>query len=345
MTRLLTALLSLTAITASAQNTELFGTGKPVKYHEETLDRRFMKSGFAKMLASGTDNPACVQLLGGMLTVLAEAAPMMHKRDENFFIDPVLQDALNTQLSTPAFPAMQYFVAMVRRVMLLGRMPDEWLETAKNLNSTVKVIDLAKLKQINEGVALADSAYFSIPVLRQAFVQDVLAANSAVTTDVVATFRDTYLDRDIAWGGATLLDAGLNKPKGKNAKRKTSLAEDTELVAILEWLPPDPRKQQVDLLNTKPVKVDPVRIIVKLSPKQFLDLEKVARGQRMLVKGRFWEMTASMHELEVREGRLFYDRDFSNGVLLGRPEDVAQCPIAVNELTGLAPQQPGGFAH
>ena len=49
--------------------------------------------------------------------------------------------------------------------------------------------------------------------------------------------------------------------------------------------------------------------------------------------------------LEVRDGLIFDDRDWSSGVLLGRPQDVATCAVAINELTGTAPQQPGGFAH
>ncbi|MBS1150943.1 MAG: hypothetical protein H6Q89_2641, partial [Myxococcaceae bacterium] len=42
---------------------------------------------------------------------------------------------------------------------------------------------------------------------------------------------------------------------------------------------------------------------------------------------------------------LFEDRDFSRGVVLGDPNSVAQCPLAINELTGVAPVQPGGFRH
>jgi 3-mercaptopyruvate sulfurtransferase SseA len=106
--------------------------------------------------------------------------------------------------------------------MIDKRVPDEWLETAKKLNTKVKIIDLAKLKMANEGLAPVDSFGFTIGKLKERYAAEALAANSAVTTDVVATFRDSYLDRDVAWGGATLIDARpasffLGKEKAPNA--------------------------------------------------------------------------------------------------------------------------------
>lgn len=340
---LLTLVVSLPAL---AQKEELFGTGKPPNFREETMDRRFAKSKFAKLLNAGTEDPNCVQLLGGVLVALAEIAPMLHKKDENFTLAPELQEALQTQLSAPNFPAVAYLVSMVRRIMIDKRLSDEWLATADALNKKVKLIDLAKLKMINEQINLVDSAYFSIPLLKQRYQVEALNANSAVTTDVVATFRDTYLDRDVAWGGATLLDIGINQPKGKKGKKKLYRdAEAEELVAVLQWIPPDPRLNQLNLLAQAPVKVIPVIIYVRLQSKQYADIEKFHRGQRVMVKGRFWEMNKDVTELEVRDGLIFDDRDWSQGVLLGRPEDISKCAAAVNELTGTAPQQPGGFAH
>jgi hypothetical protein len=199
---------------------------------------------------------------------------------------------------------------------------------------------------INEQITLVDSADLTILKLRERYNVEALNANSAVTTDVVASFRDTYLDRPVAWGGATLLDIGINQPKGKKGKKKLYLrASAEELVAVLSYVPPDPRMNQVNLLAQAPIKVDPIIIYVKLQPKQYADVEKFHRGQRVMVKGHFWEMTKDALQLEVRDGLLFDDRDWSGGVLLGRPEDVATCPAAINELTGTAPQQPGGFKH
>jgi hypothetical protein len=322
---------------------ELFGTGKPPNFRAEALDRKFAKSKFAKMLNTGTNDPACVQLLGGLFVALAEIAPRLHKRDENFWLDPALVAAVNEQLTTPRFPAMAYLVQMVRRIMIDHRLPDEWLATATALNKVVKIIDLPKLKLINEQVQLIDSVYFSIPLMRQRYLVEALSANSAVTTDVVQTFKDTYLDRDVAWGGAQLIDIGVNQPKGK--KRRFADAAPEELVAVVQWVPPDPRKVELDLLSKAPTKVDPVIIYARLQPKQYTDLEKLFRNQRVMLKGRLWEMTRNGLEIELREALVFGDLDWSQGVTLANPAEIAGCPVAINELTGLAPAQLGGFGH
>lgn len=334
------------ASNAFAQKEELFGNGKPPNFREEKMDSRFVKSKFAKLLVAGTEDPGCVQLLGGLFVALAEIAPVIHKRDENFTLPPELREALQTQLSTPGFPAVAYLVAMVRKIMIEKRLPDEWLATAVALNKKVKLIDLAKLRMINEGLTPVDSAYFTIPMLKQRYLVEAINANSAVTTDVIAAFRDTYLDRSVAWGGATLVDIGVNQPKGKGKKKKRYRdAEAEELVAVLQWIPQDPRMNEVNLLAQAPVKVEPVTIYVRLQSKQFSDIEKFHRGQRVLIKGTFWEMTKTLTELEVRDGLIFDDRDWSAGVLLGRPEEVATCRVAINELTGTAAKQVGGFGH
>lgn len=345
MRRLSSALVVLLAVPAFAQKEEIFGSGKEPTYREENMDRRFLKSKLNKLLSTGSDDPACVELMGGLFVALAEIAPVLHRRDDNFTLAPELQNAVNTQLTTPSFPAMGNLIEMVRKVMIDHRLSDEWLQTATALNKTVKLIDLAKLRLINEQISLVDSSYFTIPMLEQRYEAEVVQANSAVTTDVLETFKDTYLDRDVAWGGATLLDIGVNNPKGKKGKKKYRGAEAEELVAVLQWIPHDPRMDQLNLLAQAPVKVTPIFIYVRLQPKQYADLEKFRRGQRVLVKGRFWNMNKTATELEIRDAMLFDDRDWSTGVLLGRPEDIAACPAAINELTGTAPAQPGGFGH
>jgi hypothetical protein len=307
----------------------------------------------AKLLKEGTVEPGCVQMLGALLTALAEVAPVLHKRDDTFGLDPNLQAALQGQVSTPAFPAMAYFVSMVRRVLIDRRLPDEWFETAKALNTQVKIIDVGKLKMMNEGLTYIDAAAFTLPVLRQRYYMEVAGANSAVTTDVAATFRDTYLDRNVAWGGAIMLDSGSNAPKkGQKGPKKYTAVEFGELVSILEWTPPDPRKTEIDYYGDSSKKPPPpIRIIAKLSPKQYTDIERVYKGQRMLVRGNFWEMAVvgegpmrEIREVEVRDAQLFEDRDW-HGAVLADPSVVASCPAAINELTGTMPSQPGGFKH
>lgn len=337
-------LAALLAAPALAQKEDVFGTGKAPVYREETMDRRFAKSRLAKMLKEGSDDIACVQLMGALFVALAEIGPTLHKRDENFLLDPNLQAAIQTQVTTPQFPAMAYLLSMVRRVLIDKRLPDEWFETAKKLNTQVKIIDLGKLKMMNEGITLVDSHVFTIPLLKNRYLTEVVGANSAVTTDVAGSFRDAYLDRAVAWGGATLIDAGSNAPKKKKGK-KYNPVEFGELVAILEWLPPDPRKTEIDFYGDSSKKPPPpVKIIAKLAPKQYQDLEKAFRGQRMLVRGQFWEMNRDVTEVEVRDAVLFDDRDWY-GAMLADPNVIATCPAAINELTGIGPAQPGGFKH
>src|SRR5258708_636317 len=129
MRRALFALLFVAALPAHAQRDVFFGTGKSIVFKDTDTDRRFAKTRVAKALAAGTEDPNCVQLLGGLLTALGEALPYMHKKDENFILDPYVLQAVQTQLSNDRFPGTAYFAAMVRRVLIDGRVPDEWLAT------------------------------------------------------------------------------------------------------------------------------------------------------------------------------------------------------------------------
>jgi hypothetical protein len=55
-------------------------------------------------------------------------------------------------------------------------------------------------------------------------------------------------------------------------------------------------------------------------------------------------MNRDVTEVEVRDAVLFEDRDWY-GAVLADPNVIATCPAAINELTGIAPTQPGGFKH
>jgi hypothetical protein len=89
----------------------------------------------------------------------------------------------------------------------------------------------------------------------------------------------------------------------------------------------------------------PVRVTARLAEQQYLDLAKLPRGTRVIVRGRLWELSRGGNELEVRDALLFEDRDWSQNNALVDPSAVSACPFATNELTGIAPRQPGGFAH
>jgi len=356
MRRLVLLVVLASALPALAQKQKFFGNGKPLVFREEGRDRQFAKTKFAKALVSGTDDPNCQQLLGGMLTLLAEIIPTLHARDANFVLDPALINAAQLQLGTvtgqaqvgydvvqtPRWPSLDYLQAMVRRVLIDKRVPDEWLATAEAINETVEIIDVGKLKMGNEKLKLVDSGYFTLPALRDRYEVEVLRANSAVTTDVQAAFRDAYLDREVAWGNLTLLDTGVKAQK-RFVKGKKLPPGMEELGAVLQWTPPDPRQHEIQYTARKAP--PPVILYVHLNARQFLDLEKVPVGKRVLIKGRFWEMNQTVTEVEIKEALLFEDRDFSAGVILADPNAVMQCPLAVNDLTGIAPVQPGGFRH
>jgi hypothetical protein len=327
--------LSLTALPAFAQKDVFFGDGKPPLYQESETDRRFTKSKVNKALTHGTADANCVQLLGGLLTALAEVGPTLHNRDENFTLDPVLLEAVNTQLTTNRFPAVAYLAAMVRRVMIDRKLPDEWLTIAEQLNKQVQIIDVGKLRYLNDGIHPIDSFTFTLPALRERYDLEVKRATAIAQPDAAAEFRDVYLDREIAWGALTLLEIAP-------AKRRSG-DEAESLEAILEWTPPQPQQHQLILHAVK--KTPGVKVIARLAVKQYLDLAKVPRGKRMLVRGRFWEMNRGLTEVEVRDALLFEDRDWSRGVLLAENRAAFSCPFASNELTGVAPKQPGGFKH
>ncbi len=329
-----------------AQKEYFFRPGKEkLLFKDQDLDRRFKKSKLGKALDASTVDPNCVQLIGGLFAALAEIGPYFHRRDENFTLDPVLLNAVQTQLSTRFFPASEYLLAMVRRVLIENKLPDEWLALAAAINPQVQIIDVGKLRMMNEGINQIDSFHFTLPALRERYIVEVGAANSAVTSDVSATFRDTYLDRQVAWGGAVLVDAGVTKKEKKGKGKKFDPNEIEEVSAILEWLPPDPSSREVNFFAKKLDKPEPVQVIARLRPRQYLDLERLPIGKRLIVKGRFWQMNLAMTQVEVRDALLFEDRDFSRGVWLGDPTAIAQCPLAINQLTGLAPVQPGGFKH
>ncbi len=336
-----------------AQVHPLFGTGKPPVFREEETDRRFARSKVNRGLIQGTEDPNCVQVLGALLTVVGEIAPQLHKRDESFTVDPGLLQALNSQLTNPRFSGSAYMAAMVRRVLIDRKLPDEWLASAEVLNKKVQIIDLGKLRLLNDGVRPIDSFFFTLPALKERYDVEVTRANSVAAKTAAAEFRDNYLDRDVTWGGLTLVDVRAvkapapppsPKKKGRAAKPEPTEAEEPEtLIAELTWQPVPPKTNTLVLLAEKPPV--PVRIVAKLAPKQYLALDKLPRGKRMMVKGRLWEMGAGANQFELREALLFEDRDWSRGVLLAEPQAVFACPLAINELTGTAPKQPGGFAH
>jgi hypothetical protein len=343
------ALLALLPTAASAQPDVFFGpTDHPVVFVEEDLDKRFARTQLGRALSEGTDDPSCMHVLGGLFTLLAEAAPTLHKRDQNFYLDPTLVHAMNVQLTSPRFPGNAALVAMVRRVMIERRLPEAWLSVAAHVNQRVMIIDMGKLQFLAHGTRPVESYFFTIPALRQRYELEVLRATTASQGDAVAAFRDAYLDREVAWGALRLIDVGPPAPvkpvKGKKGKQPRAPPPADYLVARLEVLEPAPDAQQLQLFgNTR--KDKPTIIEARLADTQYVNVARIPRGKRLMVRGRFWEMSDDLKRLELRDALLFEDRDWSAGALLADPGAVAACPLAINELAGTAPVQPGGFGQ
>jgi hypothetical protein len=339
MARLRTTLFALLCLPALAFAQQaptaaaIFGNGKPVQFRPQDMDRRFDRSLFARALSRGTADPACAQVITGMLAVLADAAPSLHRRDENFTADPGMVRALSTQLTTQRFPGTAYLAAMVRKVMLEKKLPPEWLKVALQLDPSGQKIDLARLKFLADGVDPIDSMYFTFSVLLQRYGIEVTRANSAAAPTALRDFRETYLDHDVAWGGMTLLDIKADKADD---------GVEGGMVAKLEIRPTDPDAGKAWAQFVHKKKPKPWRFTVHLRPTQYERLTEIPKGSRVLVRGRLYEFNASLTEFELRDGLLFLDHSGA-AVSLASPAEVAQCPVAMDELHGVAPTQPGGF--
>jgi hypothetical protein len=324
---------------ALAQPDVFFGAGNAQSFREEEVDKRFTRSAVNKALLRGTDKPACEELVRGLLTVLAEAAPTLHKRDQNFYVDPVLVHSLQTQVSTPRFPATAYLAAMVRRVMIDKKMPQEWLQVATLVNPARPTIDVGKLRFLADGVKPIDSFVFTLPALRERYEVEVNRANSIAHDTAELEFRESYLDRDVAWGDLTLVDIGPDR-------RRKGSEKFYGLLAYLEWRPPQvqaPHPAVKEFLQ--PTASPPVKVYARLAEQQYVDVAKLPRGKRLIARGRLWDFGNRMREVELRDALLFEDRNWAEGAFIADPRLVASCPFARNELPGAGSMQPGGFAQ
>jgi hypothetical protein len=99
-----------------------------------------------------------------------------------------------------------------------------------------------------------------------------------------------------------------------------------------------------------------MRLVVTLAPEQYIDLKKVVVSQKYLVRGRFYGFKPGKPgqppmTVDVREGLLFEDHDWTNYGGFADANDVEQCDLAINDLSplGLKDHQGvedrDGFAH
>ncbi|MFN0061806.1 MAG: hypothetical protein ACKVPX_04730 [Myxococcaceae bacterium] len=334
------AFLMFTVLATSSGLAAPLSASAPPAMRENDLDRRFVRTRLYRALYMGVADPVCAPALGGLMTLVGEAGPLIHARDENFVLDETLLAALQTQLTTAQFPGSTYFTLMMRRIRLEGRLPPQWLDTAARLQPMVGTIDLGKLRMLAEGVKPIFNATLSLPALRNRYEVDVLRASSAAGASAWDSFRDTYLDHEVAWGELVLVDvqSDVKVPTGDEDATPVTVN-----VATADWLAPDPNEGTLSLAPPKPRAK--IRVHARLTPRQYMDVSKLPKGHRVLLRGRLWEMTKNLTEVELRDAVLFEDRNWSQGTLLANPEALGFCPIAVNDLTGTAGGQPGGFGH
>ncbi|ABF92669.1 hypothetical protein MXAN_3053 [Myxococcus xanthus DK 1622] len=341
--RLLALALALSAMPATAQPELFFGNGQAPVFREEDLDKRFARSKLNQGLKQGTQDAGCAQVLGAMLTLMGETGVLLHKRDENFMLDPVLVNALNTQLVNQRFPGNAFLVAMVRRVLIDRKLPQEWLVTAQALAPYYPAIDMGRLRFLANGVQPLDSFLVTLPALRERYAQEVQRATSVGASTAEALFRENYLDHEVAFGALELVDVKLEKPKKKRLK-KDEEPEAPYMLARLLWVEPEaPTTERFEFNFGKAPKRPRVEITAKLQDTQYTDLNKLLKGSRVLVRGRFWEYKKGLTSIELRDALIFPERDWTKTPSLADPAAVASCPLAVNDLTGLAPMQPGAF--
>lgn len=359
-------LLSLLSSTAFAQvGAGLFGGSKPPLFREQELDRRFKFSKVNRMLMGGEvqGNP-CLQLTGALFVTLGEIAPYLHKKDEKFYLDPGLGQSFSMQMDSQRFPGSVYLLAMVRRVLIDGRMPREWLVTAAQVNQTVGIIDMAKLKYLADGVQHIDSAYFSYEMLRQRLHDEVGAATTAAAGTAGMAFRDTYLDRQVTWGGLQVMDVGAERRAPIKGRKNgpAMMVEQGGIVAHLQWTEPAPDNPFLMAPAPSgnvpkgmpggvaslfgPTKRAKAIITARLLDQQYTDLYALPKGGRVMVKGRLFEMNNDVSQVVIKDALLFVDRDWSKGAILADPNVMLTCPAAVNDVTGTAgTYQPGGFGQ
>ncbi len=338
--------LGLLSTPAAAQSDIIFGTGAPPPvFREELLDKRFKESKVHRLLNQGTDDPNCAQLVGALLTLVGETAPQIHKRDENFYLDPMLVQAMNTQLSHARFPANIYFVSMMRRMFIDKKLSEEWLKTATDLAPYYPALDLAKLRFLSEGLNPVDSFLLTLPLLHQRYQEEVGRANTTAADTAESLFRDNYLDHEVAFGGLEFVDAKLVKPPKKRKKRKNEDVEQEApyIQARLVWYLAEQETSFIEMLKAPKKKRPAIQVTARLQEKQYVELGRILKGSRLLVRGRLWDFKKGVTEVELRDALLFQDPDWSRGAVLGNPNVIATCPAAINELTGTAPQQIGGF--
>lgn len=356
-------LVAFSAAPAVAQvvDPELFGDGKPPVYKEEEIDRRFVKTGIYAALADPPKDPACRKVLATLLVAYADALPYLHRKDQNFYVDPALLQTVRASITTNDFPAVSYLQAMIRRTMIDKKVPAAWLDTGEKLKAELQApIATARMQLDATTVEPIDSFSYTMDALLARYAREVKLAPSVAVDAAEDKFRDKYMDRDVAWGGLLLYDIAKQAPpeppkkskKGKHKKVEEPPPEpvDTPTWAVVGYPVGTPQPTVPGIPGSG--QVPQIQIRARLKDDQKVDLSKFARGQRVLLKGHLWDIGPNMQYVEVRDAYLVPDPDWRTWPGLATPHDVFNCDIAVNDLSpyGYTPRNkrtsaPDPFAH
>lgn len=337
----------LAADVAFAQKEVIFGTSKPPVFRAEAHDQRFRRTRLSQALSKGEVSPECVQLLGGMLTAVAETGMQFHKRDETLFLPQSLSMAVDTQLSSPTFNGRAYYLSLVREVLIGGRIPASWVRVAQEIAPSYPALDLGKISFLSKRIEPIDSFHFTLQTLRNQYELEVKRATSVNASSAFANFKDDYTDRTVAWGDLVLTDLKLEKPQGKEG---FDSYEPPAQVAVLQVNAPQQSSNDFTAMmpfaGRKKPKAKVLQISARLTDDQYIPLDRLPKGTRVMVRGRLWDFDKDVTKIELRDARIFLDPDWNRGATLALPGAVEHCKLAVNDLTGVSNnQQPAGFAH
>lgn len=357
------ALFAPSRAPAQVVDPELFGDGKLPTYREEETDRRFLKTAMKASLDQLPSDMACKKVVATLLTAYADALPYLHRKDQNFFVDPALLATLDRTASGPDFPARAYLAAMIRHTLITKRVPLAWIGAAEKLRKELQVpISAGRMQLFEDGLQPIDSFGFTVPALLDRYAREVKLATSMVSESAEERFRDKYMDRDVAWGGLILHDVFKEEPPPPPKPTKATKRKKNE--------PEPPPPPPPEPLHTWAVVGFPVvtgsagipgvpnsgvqtvqlQIRVRLAEEQYVELEKLPRGSRVLAKGHLWDFGPNLAHLELRDGFLFPDPDWSTWAGTATANDVRHCKAAVNDLSPYGQRKtPGGgpdvFSH
>lgn len=350
--RLVPLALLLAGGASFAQAPDLFAA-KPYAWKAAEKDARLPRTKLYKALSEPPRNPACAKVAATLLMAFAESAPYFHEKDDAF----VMFQSLVAPITTPAFPANEFLLHMLRRAMIDQKAPEAWLAAGRQLKARLQApIDLERLAYAVDGPQPIDSVYFGLNAFLERHQTEVLLAPSLAQDTARGDFEDRYLGRDVAWGGLLLVDVHKEesvRPKGKKGQAAV-VAEPPAYVATLvvpQALPPP------DPLFPRP-RPEPIRLRATLLPEQYLDVKTAVRSGNYLVHGRLWNFKTGTgvegsppFEFEIRDALLFKDRDWTGFAGFADARDVAACELCVNDLSpyGLRQHQgvgvSDGFGH